>query len=139
MGYKMRICGVELKANNIIFSVIEIVNEEIEYLDVKIKKLTLEDDENQTSIKEFKNLINQFISENNIEKIIIKKRAKKGNFAGGAITFKIESLIQLSSDCEVVFISSQAITKYTKNNDIIFPKNLNKYQEQAFLSALIFS
>lgn len=135
----MKICGIELKANNIIFSVIEIIDDEVEYLDIKIKKLILDDDESQTSIIEFKDSIDLFMKENNINEIVIKKRAKKGNFVGGAITFKIESLIQLNSDCGVSFITSQAITKYTKNNDINFPNSLNKYQEQAYISALIFS
>jgi len=133
----MKICGVELKANTIVLSVIEVMNNEVNYLDTKIKKIALEDDENQTSLKEFKDSIDTFISKNNIEKIVIKKRAKKGNFAGGAITFKIEALIQLNLSCEVLFVSSQTITKYIKNNEIIFPKSLNKYQEQAYLSSLI--
>ena len=133
----MKICGIELKSNNVIFSIVKSVNNSTNYIDTKIKKLTLNDDENRDSIISFKNEIDNFILENNIDKIIIKKRAKKGNFAGGAVTFKIESIIQLNSYCEVVFVSSQAIGKYTKNNDVIFPNNLNKYQEQAYLSALI--
>ena len=135
----MRICGIELKSNNIIVSVVEKIDDEINYLDTKIKKFTLNDDENQISIVSFRNEIDKFISDNNIEIILIKKRAKKGNFAGGAITFKMESIIQLNPHCKVEFISAQAIGKYTKNNDIIFPNNLNKYQEQAYLSALIYS
>ncbi len=57
-----------------------------------------------------------FMKENNINEINIKKRAKKGNFAGGAITFKMESLIQLNADCEVSFVTSQALSKYTKSS-----------------------
>ena len=133
----MKICGIELKSNNVIFSIVESVNNSTNYIDTKIKKLTLNDDENRDSIISFKNEIDNFILENNIDKIIIKKRAKKGNFAGGAVTFKIESIIQLNSYCDVAFVSSQAIGKYTKNNDVIFPNNLNKYQGQAYLSALI--
>lgn len=134
----MKVCGVELKANNIIFSIVECDNNEYIYIDTKIKKLSLIDDENQNSIVEFKNQIEDFISENNIEKIVIKKRAKKGNFAGGVLTFKIESIIQLNSHCKVEFISSQAINKFTKNNDIEFPDKLNKYQEQAYLASIVY-
>lgn len=133
----MRVCGVELKANNIIFSIVEYINEEARYIDIKTKKISLTDDESQESIKLFKKEIEMFISNNNINKIIIKKRAKKGTFAGGVITFKIESIIQLNSLCEVEFISSQAINKFTKNNDIEFPSTLNKYQEQAYLASIV--
>ena len=133
----MKICGIELKSNNIIFSIVESIDNDINYIDTKIKKLTLNDDENKDAIISFKNEIDNFILENSIDKVIIKKRAKKGNFAGGALTFKIESIIQLNSHCDVEFVSSQAIGKYTKKHDIVFPSKLNKYQEQAYICALI--
>jgi hypothetical protein len=134
----MKICGIELKANNIIFSIVEFQDDEATYIDTKIKKLSLIDDEIQTSIIDFKVQIEDFILANDITKIIIKKRAKKGNFAGGVLTFKIETIIQLNIHCKVEFVSSQAINKYIKNNDVIFPDKLNKYQEQAYLSTLTY-
>ncbi|VAY87455.1 hypothetical protein MNB_ARC-1_386 [hydrothermal vent metagenome] len=134
----MKVCGIELKANNIIFSIIESINNEYNYIDTQIKKISLVDDENQKNIIKFKLQVEKFISQNLIEKIIIKKRAKKGNFAGGALTFKIESIIQLNSLCEVIFISSQAISRFSKSNNIIFPQKLNKYQEQAYLASVAY-
>lgn len=132
----MKICGVELKANTMIFTIVEVENSEVTYIDTKIKKITLENDENKTSIVEFKNSIDILLQNNNIEKLIIKKRAKKGNFAGGAITFKMEAIIQLNNICDVEFVSGQAISKYQKQNELILPTKLNKYQEQAYLSVL---
>jgi len=134
----MRICGIELKANNIIFAIVEFSDKEYIYIDTKTKKLSLIDDENQNAIIEFKDKIEEFINNNSIDKIIIKKRAKKGNFAGGAITFKMESIIQLNSNCVVEFISPQAINKFIKKNDIKYPNKLNKYQEQAYLSSIAY-
>ena len=134
----MRICGIELKANNIIFAIVEFSDREYIYIDTKTKKLSLIDDENQNAIIEFKDKIEEFINNNSIDKIIIKKRAKKGNFAGGAITFKMESIIQLNSNCVVEFISPQAINKFIKKNDIKYPNKLNKYQEQAYLSSIAY-
>jgi len=132
----MKICGIELKSNTLVLSLIEYINDEIKYIDVKEKKFVLENDENKDSILDFKNRLDNFILKNSIEKIVIKKRAKKGNFAGGAITFKIESIIQLNSYCNVVFISSQGIAKFQKEKEFDFPTSLNKYQEQAYLSAI---
>ena len=129
----MKICGIELKANNIILSVLE----NGEFLDLKIKKLTLDDDEKQESIRKFCNEFLLFLEEEEIEKIVIKKRAKKGNFAGGAVTFKLEGLIQLNPLCEVELVAAQAISSFEKKNEIEFPSLLNKYQEQAFLAALL--
>ncbi len=129
----MRICGIEIKSNYAILSIVEKGN----YLDVKIKKLILEDDEVQANVVEFKKSFEAFIQENQIEKIIVKKRSKKGNFAGGAITFKIETIIQLNSICEVVFVSPQALSKYEKKMEVTYPKELNKYQEQSYLCCLV--
>ena len=128
----MNICGIELKANNVILVVLK----NNEYIDIKIKKIVLEDDEKQEDIRKFCNEFLLFLEENQVEKVVIKKRAKKGTFAGGAVTFKLEALIQLNPICEVELISSQTIASFEKKNIIEFPKEFKKYQEQAFLSAL---
>ena len=129
----MKVCGIELKSNNLILAVLD----DKEYIDLKIKKITLKNDELQEEIRKFCNDFLLFLEQNQIEKVFIKKRAKKGNFSGGAVTFKMEGLIQLNPLCEVDLISAQAITSYEKKNDIEFPDSLNKYQEQAFLCALL--
>ena len=127
----MNICGVELKSNQALLVVLEDGN----YKELDIKKIILEDDEDQTSIREFCNKFLLFLEKNSIDSVVIKKRAKKGNFAGGAVTFKIEGLIQLNPLTEVKLISSQTIAAFEKKNTIEFPQTLKKYQEQAFLSA----
>lgn len=128
----MNICGIELKANNTILVVLK----NNEYIDTKIKKIILEDDEKQEDIRKFCNEFLDFLQKNEIEKIFIKKRAKKGNFSGGAVTFKMEGLIQLNPLCSVELISTQTVSSFEKKNQIQFPKELNKYQEQAYLTAL---
>ncbi len=128
----MNICGIELKANNVILVVLK----NNEYIDIKIKKLILEDDEKQEDIRKFCNEFLDFLQKNEIEKVFIKKRAKKGAFSGGAVTFKLEGLIQLNPLCSVDLISSQSISTFEKKNQIEFPKELKKYQEQAYLTAL---
>lgn len=69
----MKICGIELKANNIILSVID----NKEFQDIKTKKLTLEDDEKQEDIRKFCNEFLLFLEQEEIEKVVIKK-SKKG-------------------------------------------------------------
>lgn len=131
----MNICGIELKSNNLI---LVILNDK-KYQDNKIKKIIFEDDEKQENIRKFCNEFLDFLQKNQIEKIYIKKRAKKGSFAGGAVTFKMEGLIQLNPICSVDLISTQTISSFEKKNQIVFPKELKKYQEQAFLTALCIS
>ena len=128
----MNICGIELKANNVILVVLE----NSKYIETKIKKLLIEDDEKQEDIRIFCNEFLHFLRKNEIEKVLIKKRAKKGAFSGGAVTFKLEGLIQLNPFCSVDLVSAQTISTFEKKNQIEFPKELKKYQEQAYLTAL---
>jgi len=135
----MRICGIDLKANNTIVSVIENNEEDdiLVYIDMKIKKIELANDESQSDVDKYFESINSFLRSNKIEKVYIKKRAKKGNFAGGAVTFKMEAMIQLNDVCEVSFITAQSIGAYTKKNNVELPASLNKYQEQAYLASIV--
>ena len=128
----MNICGIELKANNVIFVILNNNN----YIETKIKKLIIEDDEKQDDIRKFCNEFLDFLEKNEIKKVFIKKRAKKGAFSGGAVTFKLEGLIQLNPFCSVDLVSAQTISNFEKKNQIEFPKELKKYQEQAYLTAL---
>ncbi len=126
---------MELKANNLLFCIID-TKEDPLYQDTKIKKLSLEDDEDEKCVTDFFNTVREIIKEHGIEKIAIKKRAKKGNFAGGAVTFKIEALVQLNGICAVELVSPRAISSFEKKNSIEFPPKLNKYQQQAYLAAM---
>ena len=133
----MNICGIELKSNNAILAVINIEKEKINFLNTKVKKIILEKEEDKNSLLKFQDEIDNYLEQNKVEKIALKKRAKKGTFAGGAVTFKSEAIIQLNTICDVTFVTSQAISKYTKSNDVELPVDLNKYQEQAYLSSLL--
>lgn len=128
----MNICGMEIKACQTILVVLK----DGEYVDLAVKKIELENDEEQDSIRVFCNDMLHFLKINEINKIYIKKRAKKGTFAGGAVTFKMEALIQLNPHCQVELISSQKVSTYEKKNSIKYPEKLKKYQEQAYLTAL---
>ena len=134
----MKICAIDLKANNTILVVLEKDDDLIDYIDLKIKKIELEDDEVQENIISYSKAINDFLQENNIEQVLIKKRAKKNTKSGGSNTFKAEALIQLNTFCKVELISTQTINAFEKKNNIEYPKNLKKYQEQAYLCALAF-
>ena len=134
----MKICAIDLKANNTVLVVVEKNDDLVDYTDLKIKKIELADDEVQENIISYSLAINEFLKENQIEQVLIKKRAKKGSFSGGSNTFKAEAIIQLNTVCKVELISAQTINAFEKKNNIEFPKNLKKYQEQAYLTALAF-
>jgi len=53
----------------------------------------------------------------------------KGRFSGGALTFKMEGLIQLS-DYEISIVHSASLRSKLKNHDPAFGK-IHGYQEEA--------
>ena len=67
----MKICAIDLKANNTILVVVEKNDEKIQYIDLKIKKIELEDDEIQENIISYSKTINDFLQENKIEQVLI--------------------------------------------------------------------
>jgi hypothetical protein len=97
------------------------------------------DDENAADVQSFYDAFRNFLRDNHIEQIAIKKRAKRGQMAGGAVTFKLEGLIQLNGTVPVNFISGQAIAAYQKRHALNIPADLNRYQEQAYLAANIWT
>jgi len=76
-----------------------------------------------------------FVRDNGISRIAIKKRSKKGEFAGGPTTFKIEGVFQLLDNCEVTLLSPQTINAQNKKHNFDLPATLNKYQHEAYKTA----
>lgn len=130
-------CGVELKGSEAILSVISKQNDgSYTTVPLSTKKITLDSSENRANVQDAQNNINDFIKENDVGDVFIKSRNKKGEFAGGADTFKMEALFQNSNAESVEMISPQAISSHQKKNDIVPPESLNKYQHSAYLAAI---
>jgi hypothetical protein len=131
----MIICGVEIKGSEAIFALATLQQGGLEHLPLATKKLALEDDDESANVKAFATQIASFVRENGISHVVIKKRSKKGEFAGGPTTFKIETVFQLLRDCEVTLLSPQTINAQNKKHDFALPASLNKYQHEAYKAA----
>lgn len=131
----MIICGVEIKGSEAIFALATRTAGGISHLPLATRKLALADDDEAANVKAFAAQIASFLRENGISHIAIKKRSKKGEFAGGPTTFKIETVLQLITDCDVVLVSPQTINAQNKKHDFALPDTLNKYQHEAFKTA----
>lgn len=131
----MRICGIEIKASETIFAIIDYNDGSIEFVPSATKRLSLNDDDTQDSVRLFFETFGAFLRSNGIDVVAIRKRNKKGDYAGGPTTFKIEGLIQMSQGCEVRLISPQTIAASIRRNKFAIPVSLVKYQHDAFLTA----
>lgn len=131
----MKILGADLKSDHAIITVLEGDKDSFNVVDCKPKKLNLEDSSSVKDVKSFKSKFEKILKDNNIEKVIIKKRIERGMYAGAAGSFKLEGIIQLNDICEVEIISAQKIRAQVKKNPVDFPKEINDYQEASFETA----
>ncbi|MES2017006.1 MAG: DUF3010 family protein [Pseudomonadota bacterium] len=131
----MKICGIEIKGSEAILAIVQLDGEKFAHIKVETKKISLADDENSVNVKSFCRLIQEFVRDNGLSNIAIKKRMKKGEYAGGPITFKIEGLVQLVENCLVELVAPQTVAAANKNHNFALPASLLKYQSDAFLTA----
>ena len=108
------------------------------FADIEPRKIKLGDDESSALVKSFYDSFVNFVKDNHIDRIVVKKRAKKGKMAGGSVSFKLEGLIQLNGICEVLFVSGQKIAASNKKFPFVIPDGMNRYQENAFMAASVY-
>ncbi|MBH3423210.1 DUF3010 family protein [Pseudomonas gessardii] len=128
----MTLCGIEIKGSE---AIIAVAAPDLTHIALATKKIALEDDDEAANVKAFASQVAAFVRANGITRIAIKKRSKKGEFAGGPTTFKIEGVLQLLDGVEVTLLSPQTINAQNKKHDFALPATLNKYQHEAFKTA----
>lgn len=131
----MTICGIEIKGSEAIFALATLQDGAPRHLAIATKKIALEDDDEAANVKAFAAQVKAFVQSNGIQRIAIKKRSKKGEFAGGPTTFKIEGVFQLLDNCEVSLLSPQTLNAQNKKHNFALPETLNKYQHEAYKAA----
>lgn len=131
----MKVCGVEIKGSEAILAVAHLAKGQLSHIATDTKKITLADDDESANVKSFFELVAGFIRDNGIKHIAIKKRGKKGGYAGGHTTFKIEGLFQMLGNCDVALVSPQTISATVKKHAFVMQATLNKYQHDAYCTA----
>jgi len=131
----MIICGIELAASEARLAILDGTRATYSHVAAKPPKIVFQDDGNPGEVKAFQANVFAFLRENHIERVAIKKRAKRGEYAGGPVSFKLEGLIQLHRECEVVLVSPQTISAAKRKHTPVPPDTLRKYQRAAFETA----
>ena len=131
----MKTCGIEIKGSEAIIAVASLDNQALGHVALATKKIALEDDDEAANVKAFAAQVKAFVQANAVTRIVIKKRSKKGEFAGGPTTFKIEGVFQLLEGVEVTLLSPQTINAQNKKHNFDLPATLNKYQHEAYKAA----
>jgi len=128
------VCGVDIKSKAAILALVRSSADESVHTACAAKKLTLLDDRDKKSLSTMKSAIEAFALENKVEAFVIKSRHATGPRAGGGITFKIETLFQLSNT-PVEFISAPTLAKFSKSNLGGVPSSVFAYQTDAYRAA----
>lgn len=137
----MKVCGVELKGNEAIISLISFEAGLYTLLDCRVRKIALANAKSSEDIKKFQFDFAKLMQDYQIGQVVIKERLTKGKFAGGAVSFKLEAAIQLIPNLDVALITNSYIKESLKNNSLAYSfkeTGLKQFQEQAFNSALAF-
>ncbi len=131
----MTVCGCEISAKEVRLAVVHQNDEgKMEMLRLKTTRIELEDDTSEADLRSFLAALHEFSCENEIDTFVIKTRAKKGRMAGGAVSFKIETLIQLVEGSSTRFVSPVALSHFAKKEVEEYPEKMPVYLRNAFLS-----
>ena len=134
----MRICGVELTGNDVVVCMLYLENLQFDLPDCRVRKLTLKKDHTREDLQEFQFTFAKLMDDYKITKVAIRERMAKGKFAGGAISFKLESAIQLIASLDVDVLSPTQIKSLIKEHPLPIPfenTGLKMFQKDAFTVA----
>jgi hypothetical protein len=131
----MIVCGIEMASSEARLVLLNGNKSKFHYIDVEPRKLKIADDENAEEVRAFRDNLYTFLRDNKVEMIAIKKRGKKGDYAGGPIGFKLEAITQLYEECPIILIAPATISVRIKKHTADTPARLKKYQYSAFQTA----
>ena len=134
----MRICGVELTGNDAVVCLLFLENLQFNIPDCRVRKLTLPKEHSRENLQKFQSEFAKLMSDYEVDKVAIRERAPKGKFAGSAISFKLEEVIQLISEIEVEILSPSQIKFAQKDNKLpntFEDTGLKEFQKDAFIVA----
>ncbi|NVL43751.1 DUF3010 family protein [Pseudomonas syringae pv. actinidiae] len=131
----MIICGVEIKGSEAIFALATRQSSGLAHLPLATKKIALEDDEEPANVKAFATQLASFVREKRRQPHRHQKAQQERRIRRRPDTFKIETIFQLMSDCDVALISPQTINAQNKKHAFALPDTLNKYQHEAYKAA----
>jgi hypothetical protein len=134
----MKICGVELNSNDAIICMLSLDRGQFKIEECRVRKLTLKKEHTREELRYFQSTFIKLMGDYSVDKIAIKERMTKGKFAGGAISFKLESAIQLIAELDVALFTPKQIKSALSENPLTIPfaeTDLKAFQEAAFTVA----
>jgi hypothetical protein len=139
----VKVCGVELSGNDAIVSLLMFEQEVFHIPECRVRRISCKDPDDTSELRYFQVTFAKLVEDYQIDKVVIRQRMKKGKFAGGANSFKLEAAIQLMPEGEqkVVLMSATEIKAALKHYPMPMrfeETGLKKFQESAFTTAFAY-
>lgn len=137
----MKVCGVELTGSEAIITLLTLSDGLFDIPDCRLRKLALSDANDQEEVQKFQFAFAKLMEDYGVDTAIIRQRAHKGKFAGGAVGFKLETAIQLITGLNVVLVAPSTIKEQLKRNPLAIEfkdTGLKKFQEPSFVTAFTY-
>lgn len=131
----MRVCGIDIKASEARLAIVDMDEGNPLFVPCKTKKLGLGDDKIAINLAVFLQTIKNYAHENSIDIFSLKARNHGGLMGGGAVSFKIETLFQLS-ETPVSFVNAVSLSSLAKGNLGGLPTGVLVYQKDAYLAGV---
>ena len=131
----MRVCGVELTANDAVICLLHKEGQLFDLPDCRVRKLSLPKGHSREDLQKFQFDFKKLMEDYKVDHVAIKERMTKGKFAGGAVSFKLEAAIQLIDGVNVKVVSPSQIKSVQSDYPlpIMFEETgLKVFQQAAF-------
>jgi len=135
----MKICGIELKANDAIICLMSLNDGLFSIPECRVKRLSIADASDGEQLEKFQFDFAKLMEDYQIEHVVIRERMTRGKFAGGATGFKLEAAIQLIEGLSVSLLSSSECKEIMKRSHLnmnFSDTGLKQFQEISFMTAL---
>lgn len=137
----MRVCGVEIKSNEAIFVLMDMDQGLVGLPDCRTIRLQLTKDSVQEQVQKFHFTMQKLMTDYKVQHVVIKERPQKGKFAGAAVGFKIETVLQLLDGVQTHILNGTEQKEILKRNPLAVDyadTGLKGFQQNAFMTAYAF-
>ena len=128
-------CGIEITARRAIFVFLRLEGGDIVDVTGKKTQVVVQNEEAPGDIRRFCRSAHELFDRMQPHRIAVIQRKKKGHFASGGTTFKLEGLLQLYPRTDVAIIAPAILRQFAKEHRPVLTPRFS-YQKNAYLMAL---
>lgn len=127
-------CGIEIAARRVIFVFLRRDGTSLVDITGKLAQLKIDNADDPQQVRRFCRSAHAAFDRMGPERIAILGRKKKGHFASGGTTFKLEGLLQLYPRIDVAIVDPATLRQFAKDcRPAVAPRFA--YQKNAYLLA----